>query len=68
MSGRKINKLIKKSKQKKPYTHLKSALKRKNKICINALDFFDLVLPNFFYFYLFNFFYFWRVFFRIQEN
>ena len=36
------------------HTH-KSTLKRKNKICINALDFFDLVLPIFFYFYIFNF-------------
>ena len=37
------------------HTHLKSTLKRKNKICRNALDFFDLVLPIFFYFYHFNF-------------
>ena len=32
------------------HTHLKSSLKGKNKICISALDHFDLVLPNFFIF------------------
>ena len=57
--------------KKNTQTHLKITLKgKKNKICINALDFCDLVLPIIF-FIIFIFlicFYFWRIFFRILKN
>ena len=54
------------------HTHMKSTLKEKIKICINALGFFDLVLPDFFIIIIFIIFlihfYFGRIFFRILKN
>ena len=44
--------------------NIRKVLKRKFKICINTLDLFDLVLPNFFIFIFLNLFCFWRVFFQ----
>ena len=43
--------------------NIRKVLKRKFKICINTLDLFDLVLPNFFIFIFLTLFCFWRVFF-----
>ena len=47
-----INTSKKKKGKKKKHTHTpeKYLEKKKKKICINALDFFDLVLPIFFFF------------------